>query len=135
LQAHRVPSIEVSLLFVCNLSTHVDMLSPAFELAQNACAKLGLVGAGAAACAEKRPAGTMAQMMAVARCMRAHGVPNFPDPRTTMPSNADNRALWSSMGNMNGVIWAIPKSIDPQAPAVKRAATACGPTAVAVAGP
>ena len=36
---------------------------------------------------------------------------------------------------MNGAIWAIPKSIDVQAPAVKQAATACGPTAAAVIGP
>lgn len=117
-----------------NLSTNVNMLSPGFKLAQKQCAKLGLFGAGAAASEEKPSAATMAQMVALARCMRAHGVPNFPDPRTTMPRNADDRALWSSVGNMNGVIWAIPKSIDPQSPAVKRAATACGPTAATVAG-
>ncbi|MGH2894905.1 MAG: hypothetical protein ACRDPM_16805 [Solirubrobacteraceae bacterium] len=118
-----------------NLSTPPGMLtSSAFEVAQKQCAKLGLELAGSAAQSEKPSAATMAQMVALARCMRAHGVPNFPDPRTTMPRNADDRALWSSVGNMNGVIWAIPKSIDPQSPAVKRAATACGPTAATVAG-
>ena len=36
---------------------------------------------------------------------------------------------------MNGVVWAIPKSIDLQAPAVKQAASACGSTAAAVIAP
>ena len=58
--------------------------------------------------------------------------PNFPDPRTTMPSNP---ARYGSVAKMNGVIWAVPKSIAPQSPAVKQAATACGPTAAAVIGP
>jgi hypothetical protein len=119
-----------------NLSTPPGMLtSSAFEVAQKQCAKLGLELAGSAAQSVKPTAGEMAQWLGVARCMRAHGVPNFPDPRTTMPRNADDTALWRSVGNMNGVIWAIPKSIDPQSPAVKRAATACGPNAAALVAP
>jgi len=35
---------------------------------------------------------------------------------------------------MNGVIWAIPKSIDIQAPAVKQAATTCNALAVIATG-
>ncbi len=115
-----------------NLQTPAGMLSSSgFELAQKVCAKLGLELAGYAAASETPSAVTMAQMLAVAKCMRAHGVPNFPDPRTTMPSNP---ASYGSVGKMNGVVWAIPKSIDPESPAVKHAATACGPTAAAVIG-
>ena len=120
-----------------NLQTPAGMLtSPAFAVAQKACAKLGLVGAGYVVSQERPPATGIAQWVAVARCMRVHGVPNFPDPARTMPPNpATYRARYSSVANMNGVIWAIPKSIDPQAPAVKQAATACGPNAAAVIAP
>ncbi len=120
-----------------NLTTPPGMeTSPAFMLAQKECAKLGLVLAGAAASSEKPPAATMAQMVALARCMRAHRVPNFPDPATTMPPDpATYPARYRSVANMNGVIWAIPKSIDLQSPAVKQAAAACGSQAAAVIGP
>ena len=82
---------------------------------------------------QETPSGdAMAQMLAVAECMRAHGVPNFPDPARTYPANP---ARYSSVAKMNGVVWAIPKSIELQAPAVKQAASACGSTAAAVIAP
>lgn len=59
-------------------------------------------------------------------------MPNFPDPMTTYPSDP---ARYSSVAKMKGGIWAIPRSIDPQAPAVKQATTACGANAAAVIGP
>jgi hypothetical protein len=48
------------------------------------------------------------QELAFARCMRAHGVPNFPDP--------------SSSGAQGG----LPAGIDPQSPAFESAARVCG---------
>ena len=116
-----------------NLQTPPGVLtSAAFALAQKECAKRGLQLAGYVADSEKPSSATMTQMRALAKCIRAHGVANFPDPRATYPPNP---ASYGSVATMNGAIWAIPKSIDPQAPAVKRAATACGPTAAAVVGP
>jgi hypothetical protein len=106
--------------------------SPAFALAQKDCAKLGLELAGYAGESVKPTDAEMAQWVSVARCMRAHGVPNFPDPTTSLPPNP---ARYSAAFNMNGVDWAIPKSIDLQAPAVKHAATACGPNAVSLITP
>jgi hypothetical protein len=110
-----------------NLHAPLGMLtSPAFERAQKECAKLGLELAGYAAQSEKPSAADLARWLAVARCMRAHGVPNFPDPAKTMPPNpATYPARYTAVFNINGVLFAIPKSIDPQAPAVKRAAAAC----------
>lgn len=109
------------------------MDTPAFDRAQKECAKLGLELAGYAAGSEKPPAAEMAQAVELARCMRAHEVPNFPDPTTTMPPDpASYPVRYSSVGNMNGVVWAIPKSIDLQSPAVKQAAAACGGDAAAV---
>lgn len=106
--------------------------SPAFALAQKQCAKLGLELAGYAAESVKPTDAEMAQWVSVARCMRTHGVPNFPDPTTRLPPDPTR---YSAAFNMNGIDWAIPKSIDLQAPAVKHAATACGPNAVSVITP
>jgi hypothetical protein len=49
------------------------------------------------------------QELAFARCMRAHGMPNFPDPT-------------SSSGAQAGP----PSGIDPQSPAFRAAARVCG---------
>jgi hypothetical protein len=112
-----------------NLQTPRGMLTSAgFEVAQRKCAKRGLELAGYIASQEKPSAATMARMLAIAKCMRAQGVPNFPDPART-PANP---ARYSSVAKMNGVVWAIPKSVNLEAPAVRRAASACGSTATAV---
>ena len=140
IRSHGVPNLPDPTLGAggaqVSLQTPPGVLtSPAFELAEKACAKLGLELAGYARASEKPDAATMVQSVAVARCMRAHGVPNFPDPARTMPpDSATYPARYSSVGNMNGVIWAIPKSIDLHAPAVKRAAATCA-GAAAVIGP
>ena len=49
------------------------------------------------------------QELAFARCMRAHGVPDFPDPS-------------SSSSGQGG----LPRGIDPQSPAFRSAARTCG---------
>ncbi len=101
------------------------LTSPAFELAQTACAKLGLELAGYPA-PTPPSAAVMAQVVAVAKCMRAHGVPNWPDPTTTMPSNANSYHVQGAVpGAPGGPIFLIPKSIDIEAPAVTQAAAAC----------
>ncbi len=108
--------------------------SPAFALAQKDCAKLGLELAGYAA-SQTATAADIAQALSIAQCMRTHGVPNFPDPARTMPPDpATYPARYNSVGNMNGVVWAIPKSINLEAPAVKHAAAACGGGAVIATG-
>jgi hypothetical protein len=109
--------------------------SPAFAQAQKTCAKRGLELAGYAAQQEKPTASEIAQYLALARCMRAHRVPNFPDPAKTMPPDpATYPSRYSSVGNTNGVIFAIPKSIDLESPAVKQAAAACDAQAVTATG-
>jgi len=68
-----------------------------------------------------------AQALAAAKCMRAHAVPNYPDPaRAYPPDPATWPARYSSVANQNGLIWAIPKSIDSAAPAFKQAENTCG---------
>jgi hypothetical protein len=109
-----------------NLSTPNGMLtSPAFFSAEKTCAKLGIYGAGEAA-QEPPTAAQAAQALAIAKCMRAHGVPNWPDPTTHVPTNvnAEGYGVAGAVPN-SSLVYLVPKSIDISAPAVKRAATAC----------
>jgi hypothetical protein len=58
--------------------------------------------------------------------MRQHGVPDFPDPRTSVPPNplgSDSGA--GVISDIEGVILIFPSTIDEQAPVFTRAAAAC----------
>jgi hypothetical protein len=95
--------------------------SPAFQAAISACQNLFPPISGGSG--EQHPsAATMTQMLAVARCMRAHGVPNWPDPTTYLPSSPNG---YAEIIDHNGAVFLIPTSIDTRSPAVKQAATAC----------
>jgi hypothetical protein len=141
IRKHGVPDFPDPTFGAGGAQVNLDMpaamgSSPAFALAQKECAKRGLELAGYAAQSVKPTAAEMAQWLGVARCMRAHGVPNFPDPTTSLPPDpASYPARYSAAFDMNGVDWAVPKSIDLQAPAVKHAATACGPNAASLVAP
>jgi hypothetical protein len=65
--------------------------------------------------------------MKVSQCVRSHGVPWFPDPRTSVPANA-SPGTYGSIADDNGAIIAIPLSdITAQTgPAYYRAADVCG---------
>jgi hypothetical protein len=56
--------------------------------------------------------------------MRSHGVAGFPDPALTSPGNAPRVLVLREM------VFAIGPTIDPKAPAFRRAATACGVSTV-----
>jgi len=79
---------------------------PAFEAAVKTCK---LFGGGAAP--PPLSASQKQKMVAFAECMRAHGVPNFPDP--TFPSGG-------------GVKRSFPAGVIPSSPAFQRASKACG---------
>ena len=84
-----------------------DRNTPAFERAQKACRSLMPGGAGGAGPNGQKSDMTRAQALRLARCIRAHGVPNFPDP---------NASGGISLGNINT-----------NSPAVKAALQACHP--------
>jgi hypothetical protein len=65
----------------------------------------------------------MATLRKIAVCMRAHGVPQFPDPRTTVPTNPAGIA---EITDYDDAILLFPTTIDMQAPAYRQALTACG---------
>jgi hypothetical protein len=90
---------------------------PAFLSAQKACARF-LGGGG-------RPgAGAESQKLALlnlARCMRAHGLPNFPDPTTSPPPAPPAGSHTGNAVGIGGVYLVFP----PQSPALKRAEATC----------
>jgi hypothetical protein len=83
----------------------VDPNSPAFKSADTACHDLlpdsGAAGTGGSITASERASG-----LRFAQCVRAHGVPQFPDP--------DHDGAFD-----------LPASVDPQAPALTKAMRAC----------
>ena len=101
-------------------SSGINPSSPAFKAAQAQCAKLlpggGPGGHGPPSAEAER------EMLAMSRCMRAHGVSGFPDPTTTPPS--DPGAFSIAMGR-GGVFLEVPRTIDPSSPVFQSAAKVC----------
>jgi hypothetical protein len=90
--------------------------SPAFRTARQACKQFLPNKAGPPATS----AADRAAALTLARCMRSHGVPQFPDPAFTPPANAPRVLV------MRGMVFAIPASVDPKSPAFQQASRACG---------
>jgi hypothetical protein len=100
--------------------------SPAFKAAQAKCGKL-LPSDGPLSPGPPPSAQTMAQLRNIAVCMRQHGVPQFPDPRTSVPDGFNpNPAEYREITNYQGAILLFPATIDPQSPAYEQATAACG---------
>jgi hypothetical protein len=57
-----------------------------------------------------------------ATCMRSHGVPQFPDPMLTAPKGAQMVLV------LRGMVFAPGPGFNPQTPAFRQAAHACGLT-------
>jgi hypothetical protein len=101
----------------------IDRSSPTFKSAQSKCKQFLPPGPGSG---PPPSAQTVAHYLKVAQCMRRHGVPNFPDPRTRVPSNP--RAVLGGSGvisDIEGVILVFPGAIDQQSPAFTHAAAVC----------
>ena len=59
--------------------------------------------------------------------MRQHGVPQFPDPRVSVPHGFNpNPDEYREITNYQGAILLYPATIDPQSPAYEHATAACG---------
>lgn len=86
----------------------VSLSAPAFLAARADCQKyLPSAYLSAAQTAQQRQRG-----LNFAKCMRNHGVPNFPDPKVISSSGASQRVY-------------LP-GVDPQSPAFRAAAKVCG---------
>src|SRR5579862_3460269 len=106
----------------------IDPQSPTFESAQAKCRRLMPGLGGIAPGTQTHPSQqVLSQMLAVAQCMRRHGVYDFPEPRTSVPSDIQ-AALGPGGGvisNIEGVVFVFPSTIDQQSPLFTRAAAAC----------
>jgi hypothetical protein len=93
--------------------------SPAFQSAAHSCQRLLPKGPPG----PEPPSGqALARMLDVSACMRKHGIPGFPDPTSSPPSNP---AGYSGIVGNGGDYLAIPKSLDTSSPAFEHAAAAC----------
>jgi hypothetical protein len=113
--------------FAFNPATGVDPSAPAFKTAQLSCEKYLDLGSGLAPGTTTHPAEQwLARMVKAARCMRRHGLPNFPDPTTTVPAP---KVLGGAgvISNIEGAVFVFPAAtVNPQTPLYTRAAKACG---------
>jgi hypothetical protein len=98
----------------------INPQSPAFQSAQNACAKLmpgpgALHGHGSEA--------RKLELLHLAQCMRRHGISAFPDPSTSPPSGPPSGGgiAFGSPGSF----LSVPQTIM-QSPGFQQAAAACG---------
>ncbi len=63
-------------------------------------------------------------MLKVSQCMRRHGISDFPDPLTSVPSDA-LAGTTGVISDIDGVILVFPSTIDEQSPQFTQAAAAC----------
>jgi hypothetical protein len=98
------------------LGPGVNPYTPTFRSAKQACKEFFPDDGGPPATS----ASDRAAALNLARCMRSHGVPQFPDPAFTPPRNARSVLV------MGGMVFAIPSSVDPRSPAFQHASHACG---------
>jgi len=66
---------------------------------------------------------TMAHWSAVAQCMRLHGVSEFPDPTTSMPSGLSGIG---QIADRDGALLVLPATLDQSSPEFTQASDACG---------
>jgi hypothetical protein len=97
----------------------INPRSPLYLSADQTCRHL-LPNGGRPTSSDQQKA--LTRMLRVARCMRAHSVPGFPDPTLSTPTN---RAGYATLMSNDGVWLAIPSSIDIRSPSFDRAAAAC----------
>ncbi len=100
--------------------TGINPFSPSFKAAQSSCRKL-LPGGGpdAHTATEQQKK----QPVAVAECMRSHGVSSFPDPTSTPPASAQGYSIMEGLAS--NLFLLVPSSIDVNSPAFTKAAKAC----------
>jgi hypothetical protein len=95
----------------------LDLQSPAFTAAQRACGRFLPAGGPGV---RKVTKAQFVAALAFARCMRAHGLPHFPDPLVSAPSGLGPIIF------LRDVMFAPGPGLDPQSPAFGQAASHCG---------
>ncbi len=105
------------------IPTAANPAAPAFRAALARCQTL-IGGAPAEPGSTTHPsAQTLARLLRIAQCMRRHGISQFPDPRTSVPLHPSG---FQQITDFDGAILLLPGTLDLQAPAYRKALTACG---------
>jgi hypothetical protein len=95
----------------------VDPQSPTFRSAQRVCDKLPQARPAQSGSSESR----RLQLLALATCMRSHGVADFADPTTAPPPPSHGNAVGG-----NGWYLSLGTASERRSPTYRRAAAACG---------
>ncbi len=98
-----------------------DPQSPAVNAARAKCQQLLPPGPGSGPPPSRQ---TLTRFLNIARCMRRHGVSDFPDPRTSAPPYPFASGI-RELSDIEGVILLFPSSINQQSPVFTQAAAAC----------
>jgi hypothetical protein len=107
------------------LGSGIDPSSPTFASAQARCQKLLPRGGFPAPGTITSPSSAaLAQMLAVAQCMRNHGITQFPDPTTKVPSKSPSGPE-GVVSDRDGVILVFPGTLDTRSPQFVHAAAVC----------
>jgi hypothetical protein len=96
----------------------INPQAPAFQTAQKACARFLIGGSSQGSAAESRKL----ELLNLAKCIRKHGLPSFPDPTASPPPAPPAGSHTGNVIGIGGAYLALP----PRSPALKRAAAACG---------
>jgi hypothetical protein len=118
MRAHGVPNFPDPTAGGGGVNLHgtgINPQSPAFKSAHRACAKFAPGGSGPVRATESQ----FLAAVKLAKCMRAHRYPDFPDPTRT-----DSPAPILVAGP--GLFFHVSPSFDPNTPEVNRAEAACG---------
>jgi len=99
-----------------DLGSGIDPRSPAFKSARRACAQLAPERGGGVQASESQ----FLAALRFAKCMRAHGFPDFPDP--TRVDSPPGPILIVGQG----LFFRVSPTFDPNTSAVNRAVAACG---------
>jgi hypothetical protein len=111
--------------FTFHAGAGFNPVSPAVKAAQAKCQQFMGGGPPGPGATTHPSAAWLAHMVKVARCMRRHGVTDFPDPRTSVPANPFPGGTGGVISDIEGVILVFPDTIDTHSPLFTRAAAAC----------
>jgi hypothetical protein len=100
----------------------VNPAAPAVKAAQAKCQRLLPISSLRPGKQTHPSAQTLAKLVRIARCMRDHGVPQFPDPTTSIPSSLTG---FQEITDFDGVVLRFPATVNLQAPAYRQALAAC----------
>lgn len=104
-----------------------DPQSPVFRTAQARCQPILHAGGSLPAFGGRTDptSQTLTKLLRIAVCMRRHGISQFPDPTTQVPSDPMSLGI-TQITDFDGAILLFRQSLNLQAPAYRQALTACG---------